>query len=637
MADPLFGIGVSGLAAAQAGLATTSHNIANANTPGYTRQAIVQGTQTPQFTGAGFLGRGTNVAGVQRTYSDLLEAQVRQQQSQSAQSTAYRDAIERIDNLLGDASAGLSPSIDEFFRSVDQVAARPGDVAARQGVISAGNALAARFRLLDGQMGQQRLDVERGLDSGAARATSIAKQIAALNERIVAARGSTGRVQEPNDLLDQRDQLVRELITLMRATVVPQDDGAYNIFVGSGQALVMRDRANELLTYRDPADPQNTVIGLKTGATTIELRAASLGGGEMAGLLAFREEALDPAQNALGRIGLVLARQFNDQHQRGQDVDALAGQLFFALGAPRAVPNANNTGGATLSATIASAADYGQLTTSDYRVAWDGAAWTVTRLTDATTRSFATLPQTIDGVTLNVAGAPAAGDTFVVQPTRAGARDLNVLISDARRVAAAAPIATAAAIGNGGDARISPASVNGALPLDANLRQPVTITFTSPTTFDVSGVGTGNPVGVAYSAGTPIGYNGWSATIDGNPKAGDVFTVTPNVAGIGNNGNARALAGLQTQHLVAGGSTTLQGAYAELVSFIGNKTREVQVTGEAQQKLLDEATAAREAVSGVNLDEEAANLLRYQQAYQAAAKVIAIAGSMFDAILALGN
>jgi flagellar hook-associated protein 1 FlgK len=259
----------------------------------------------------------------------------------------------------------------------------------------------------------------------------------------------------------------------------------------------------------------------------------------------------------------------------------------------------------------------------------------VTRLRDGTVQAFATLPQTVDGVTLAIAGAPAAGDYFLVQPTRAGARDFAVAIADPALVAAAAPMRGAAAVANRGNATISAGSVNAPPPPNANIAQTVTLTFTSPTTFDVTGTGTGNPAGVAYASGGAISYNGWTFSITGTPAAGDTFTVSANASGTGDNRNALALASLQTATLLDGATTTFQGAYATLVSDVGNQARTVDVTLAAQTKLLEEASAARESAAGVNLDEEAASLLRYQQAYQAAAKVMATASTLFDEILAI--
>jgi flagellar hook-associated protein 1 FlgK len=231
----------------------------------------------------------------------------------------------------------------------------------------------------------------------------------------------------------------------------------------------------------------------------------------------------------------------------------------------------------------------------------------------------------------------AAGDSFLIRPTVDGAKAFGVAISDTSLIAAAAPIRTAAISANSGTGSITAGSVNAPPPPNANLQQPVTITFTSATTFDVSGTGTGNPTGLTYTPGATIGYNGWSAQIAGAPASGDSFTVAPNTGGVGDNRNALLLGALQTSNTLAGGTTTYQGGYSQLVSSVGNKTNELNVSSTASGNLLTSMVQAQQSISGVNLDEEATNLLRYQQAYQAAGKVMQIASQLFNTLLTLGN
>jgi flagellar hook-associated protein 1 FlgK len=332
---------------------------------------------------------------------------------------------------------------------------------------------------------------------------------------------------------------------------------------------------------------------------------------------------------------MTLASSFNDQHRLGQDSTGQAGTDLFAVGSARALPNGLNKGTAVIGASIT---NYSALTTSDYRIKYDGSNYTVMRMSDSTTSTFASLPQTVDGVTLALSsGAMAAGDSFLIEPTRAGVASLGVLISDVNRVAAGAPIRSAAALANTSAAKVSAGSVNPPAPVNANLKSPVTLTFTSAGTFDVSGTGTGNPAGVAYTDGGNITYNGWTIQISGTPVAGDVFTVGPNTSGVGDNRNALALAGLQSKMMLDGGAETLQGAYAQIVSDIGNRAQEASVNSAAQTSLLGSVETARQSGAAVNLDEEAANLMRYQQAYQASGKIIAIAGQLFDTILQLGR
>jgi flagellar hook-associated protein 1 FlgK len=434
--------------------------------------------------------------------------------------------------------------------------------------------------------------------------------------------------------MDQRDHLVELLNKDVRATVVRQDDGAYNVFIGNGQPLVAGILAFELRTMRDPLDPTRMTLAYPVPGGQVQVPEGAITGGRLGGLLAFRTETLDPAQNELGRVAVTLADTFNAQHVLGQDLNGQPGGAFFSVGAPRVSPSTLNTGNAVIGATVDSAT-IGALTASDYRLDYDGANYTLTRLSDNTQQVYAALPQTVDGFTISLAaGAAAAGDKFLIRPTVNGGSTLNVAITDPTKVAAAAPIRTARAGANTGTGTISAGTVN---TLDPNLQQPVTITFTSPTTFDVTGTGTGNPTGVAYTAGQNISFNGWTLQISGAPAAGDTFSVGPNGGGAGDNRNALALVALQTRKILDGGTASYQSAYSSLVGDIGTKTHQFEVTSAAQATILEQAKTARESFSGVNLDEEAANLMRFQQAYQASGKMLQIASTLFDSILQLGK
>jgi flagellar hook-associated protein 1 len=631
MASSLFGIGISGLNAAQASLLTTSHNISNVNTPGYSRQVVVQGTNMPHFTGAGFFGQGTHIETVKRQYSNFLEVQLRDTQAATSELQRYHSQISRIDSILADTDAGLSSAIDNFFAGVQEVASDPGGAAARQSMLSSGNALVSRFQILNKQLNDARTDVNSQINANVDGINSIAARIADLNDKIIVVAAQGGGNQPPNDLLDQRDTLVRELNTLVRANVVQQSDGSYNVFIGNGQALVVRSDAYRLSAIQDPASPSDRQIALDTGTAIVRLRAEDIVGGELGGLFAYRDQTLNEAQNSLGRIAMVLAQNFNEQHTLGQDLNGAMGQNYFAVGTPTVIANANNSVGSSATATVA---DYSLLTTSDYRLRYDGANYHITRLPQNTTQTFAALPQTIDGVTFGAAGV-SAGDSFLIQPTRAGATAFDTLISDAANIAAAAPVRTSATLANAGTGTIDAGEVNG-LPLTGD-NYVVEFSAGAPMTYTVTNTTTAAVVVAAtnYAPGADITFDNITVAVSGNPADGDTFTVGPNTNGTGDNRNAKLLAALQTENVLGG--MTIQGAYAQLVSDIGNKTREVEINAEAQASLLSETEAARESVSGVNLDEEAANLLKYQQAYQASSKVIAIAGSLFDSILALMN
>jgi flagellar hook-associated protein 1 FlgK len=542
----VYSIGVSALSAAQAGLVTTGHNISNANTSGYHRQQIVQSAVTPLLTGSGFLGQGVQVDTVRRAYSQFLDQQVAQSQAQSSYYSTYQSQLSQIDNLLGSGSSGVSPALQNFFQAVNGVAANPADVPTRQSAISSAAALVAQFNSMAAQFNSLGDGVNTQITSTVAQINSLARQISAINGQILSAQQNPN--QPPNDLLDQRDALVGQLNQFVASSVVNNSDGTINVSIGNGQSLVTGRQVMTLVAAASPDNPQNLAVGYAAGGTTAFLNPNDLQGGSLGAQLAFRANDLQPAQNALGRVALGLARTFNDQQQLGQGLNGVAGTAFFNTPAPTVIANANNSGTAAVSASVSSV---GALTTSDYRLAYSGANYTLTRLSDNTTTTYATLPQTVDGVTISISAGAAAGDSFLIQPTRAAAGQLAMNIADPALIAAAAPISTGAAGGNTGSAAISAGSVNAPPPANVNLQQPVTITFHTPQDgmYDVTGTGAGLPASnQVYTAGANISFNGWTVKLTGTPGAGDVFTVGPNIGGVADGRNALLLAGLQTQN-----------------------------------------------------------------------------------------
>jgi len=635
MANSIYGIAVSGLHAAQAGLLTTSHNIANVNTTGFSRQEALQSNAVPYFTGVGYLGTGVAVDTVRRVYSEFLEGQVRETRNQAAASGELSSQLAALDNLLADPAAGLSPALNQFFAGLQDLSARPADVAARQTVISRADALAARFNNLEARIADLRRGINGEIESEATTINAYARRIAELNNNILAAFGAGSQSQPPNDLLDQRNALLRDLNNEVGTTSIAQSDGTVNVYLGGRHALVIGGDSYVVSAGIDPESPRDKALFLGNGVTQFRLRSDDIGGGRLGGMMEFRDTDLAGARNALGRIALALADDFNTQHQLGQDRTGAAGGLFFATGQPAAIARTTNTGNAQLAASIT---DLSALGTSSYRVAYDGTNYRVTRLSDGDAQSFATLPQTVDGVTIALSsGTPAAGDSFLVEPTELGAAGFATLVRDPARFAAGAPIATAAAGANTGSGAISAGVVNSSLPLDPNLRQAVTFTFTSAGTFDVAGTGTGNPTGLAYVAGSTVSYNGWSVVLSGTPAAGDTFTLSANTGGLSDNRNAALLAGLQSARRLEGGTASYTDVYGQMVSQVGNRSREADVTAKAQASLAEQTGNRQQGISGVNLDEEAANLLRFQQAYQASGKALAIANAMFDTLLEIAR
>ncbi len=646
MGASILSIGSSALSAAQAGLSTAAHNISNAATPGFSRQEIIQGNNIPLATGAGFMGQGVHVTTVRRIYSDFLARQVSDAQTSVSQLDSYHAQIAQLDNMLADPAAGLSPALQDFFSGVNALANNPADIASRQAMLSSGSALVSRLQSLQGHFDDVRNGVAAQMNASVVSINGYAAQIAQINDAIAKAETSGGG-HIANDLRDQRDLLITDLNKEIKATVVTQDDGAYNVFIGNGQPLVMGNQAAALVTMASPADPSRLEIGFQSGSVTMLQKSDTLTGGTLGGLLGFRDTSLDSAQSALGRIALGLAGTFNAQHRLGVDLSGNAGGDFFSIASPAVIPHSANTGSAAMTVAIS---DYGALTSSDYRLQFDGSNYSITRLSDGTVQTASALPASMDGLDFSLSsGAPAAGDSFLVRPTLNGAGSIGVAISDTRRIAAAAPISTRAPGSNLGTGTISAGSVDAgylATPLGA----PVTLTYSAGSnslsgfpsatvTVNNGGVVTTYAPGVPvnFVAGAAISVNGMNFTLSGNPADGDQFSIQRNTGGTGDNRNALSLAALQIGNTLGGGTASYQSAYAQLISQVGNKTRDVEVGSQTQGKLLEQANASQQAVSGVNLDEEASSLLRYQQAYQAAGKVMQIASEMFDTLLSIGH
>jgi len=636
MGSNIYSASLSGMNAAQYGLATTQHNIANASTPGYTRQQMVVTARTSQATGAGFVGQGVDVGSVVRIYDAFLTTQVRQEQSQASYLSTYLSSMQQIDNLVADPTTGVSPAMQDFFNAMSGVANTPESVPARQTVLSAAQAAVNRFQAMD----QRLSDISNGLTGQIAGSVQMvntyATQIAALNGNIKSSL-SMSQGQQPNDLMDQRDQLVNQLSKEITVSVQQQSDGSMSVFVGNGQALVIDEKAMGLQVVQSPVDPSKVEIAYLNNGKTTSLQQSSLQGGSLGAYLTFRDQSLEPARNALGRVALGFAASINQQNQSGQDLNGVMGTSLLNSAVPRVDNGVNNTGTASVTAAITNVS---ALTTSDYQLRFDGASYTMTRLSDnVVTHLGATLlpAPTVDGVTVNLAsGVMAAGDSFLIRPTANAARDIALLTTDPAKLAAAAPMRTSAALANIGSAKISAGSVN-APPLDAALQSPLSITFTSPTTYAVTGAVPAVVGDQAYVSGQDISYNGWTAQITGTPVAGDTFNVAPNTGASGDNRNALLMAALQNQNLMINGTSSLQSAYSQLVGLIGSKSSELSVTSMAQDTMLNQTISVQQSVSGVNLDEEAANLMRYQKAYQAAAKAMEIANTMFDSLLSLGR
>ncbi|NOX76223.1 MAG: flagellar hook-associated protein FlgK [Gammaproteobacteria bacterium] len=548
-AGGLLGTAVSGLLAFQRNLATTGNNITNVNTEGYSRQSVEMAARTPSITSSGFVGAGVSVTTIKRVFDQFLFDEVTSRNASFSQLDVLQNFASRIDELLGSEQAGLSPAIQEFFNAMQDVGNNPTSAPARQVLISQAETLVNRFRSLDDRFESLRSTVNAQMEVMTGEVSSIASSIAELNRVIMRESGRAGG-QPPNDLLDKRDSLVNRLSELVAVNTVSGEDGALNVFIGNGQSLVLGAQSNTIGVTKNAFDQSEFDVSFSSSTQNFSING-QISGGKLGGLLQLRRQVLDPSQNAMGRIAIGLADSVNVQHQLGDDINGNPGGQFFnavVTTSPEVLANANNDpASGTISLTIN---DTSVIQASDYRLNYDGATFTLTRLEDNAVVdsgfTLADLPRTVasDGISLDLAGSVVSGDSFLLRPVRNGARNVAVAITDPALVAAAAR---------------------------------------------------------------------------GNA--------------LGDNSNALLLAGLQAQKTLGSGTETFQTAFSRIVASIGVRTNEAKVNADAQRTLLKRAVDAQQSVSGVNLDEEAANLLRFQQAYQAAAQVVSVSNDLFQTLL----
>lgn len=616
---------VSALLSFQRGIETTGNNIANASTPGYSRQRVDLETRQPQLVGNQYIGSGVNVANVRRIYDEFLGNELSAATTSQARLDTLAGLSGQVDNLLSDPSVGLAPAIQNFFNAVQDAAGDPASIPARQALVSQADTLASSFGFLDGRLQSLEQDINGRLRQSVTDVNELATAIAELNQRIVSAEA--GVSGQPNDLLDQRDLLVRQLSEQVAVTTLPQGDGALNIFIGNGQTLVTGSQARQLATRPSEFDPRRLDVVYEGDAGTGAL-GGELSGGAIGGMMDFRRLVLDPTRTAIGETAVALATAVNEQHAAGMDLNGRLGGEFFGVSDPAVLVSSRNSGTASVDATVA---DVSGLQSTDYLLSYDGSAWSVTRADNGaaiplTGSGTAGDPFVAGGLQITVGGGAAAGDRYLIQPAKDAAGSLRRTVADAQSVALAAPVRTATGTGNVGDAQISAGEVID--PADPALLSGAVIEFTAPDTYTIDGAGS-----FTYTSGEPIDINGSQVVITGAPAAGDVFRIEPNAGGTGDNRNGLALADVQTRGLLAGGTVAVSESYGRLVAEVGVVSRQAQIGLNAQTVVREDAEQALLNKSGVNLDEEAANLMRYQQAYQAAAQLIGVTNTLFETLI----
>jgi flagellar hook-associated protein 1 len=664
-ASALMSIGTRALTANYAALQTTGHNIANANTVGYSRQTVDFETAGGQFSGAGFFGKGVEISTIARAHSEYLTSEAATARSLAAADQSRSTQLQQLEKIFQIGENGLGYAAGQLFNSFADVAAKPQDLSARQVALARADELASRFHAAGSQLDNLQAGVTQDLKLAVKTINGLTTDIAALNQKISESKGAG---HEPNDLLDQRDLMIDKLSEYVRVTTVPADDGSTNVFLGGGQALVLGNRSTPLIAVTSIFDSSRLQLAMQLPSGTHTLPDEFIDGGSVAGLLKFQNTDLGDARNLVGQMAAAIAGAVNKQQSLGLDLRTPTGSgaPIFTTGAPLVSPatsNARGAGGVPVASYVDATGtrvpsvgmtivDSSALRATDYEFSADpsGApgSYQLKRLSDGDTRSVVD-GDVVDGLRINIVGpAPAAGDRFLLSPVGRAAAGMMRTLVDPKGIAAAAPINATVAAGNTGTAAV--ASVQATSPgLNTNLR--ATITFTddvggySYSLVDSTGaLPTTNGVGT-WTAGQPIQLNGWSLQLNGVPRSGDVATVQKTVFPATDNGNANAMIGLRDRTLIGqqtlSDGTVVPGAtatdaYANLLADVGVRVQTVKLAAQQSATVATDTKAAVAEKSGVNLDEEAARLIQYQQSYQAAAKMLQVAQSVLQTLLQMG-
>ena len=654
----LMNVGVSALNANQQALTTVGHNIANVNTPGYSRQTVYTNALHGQNMGNGFIGKGVQVATVMRNYSALLNRQSNAANAIHAADTSRLQGLMQMQDVFKGGDGSLGAAVTNMMNAFVDVQAAPSDATGRNVVLTRMSELAARFHAASNMLEEQDYSTAQQLRNNALLVNDKASQVARLNNEISRAL-ATGH--QPNDLLDARDQVIREINQYVQTTQVAADDGSISLFVGGSQALVLGINSGQLSveeTKEYPGSQRMALYFSQPGGQQLELTAAMVGGGEIAGLLKFRNEDLAEGRNLLGRLAMTIGHELNLQNQRGLTLNGQQGGALFSLPST-STGYGNITGYSNIGpgAATTQVMDASQLKPSEYRLIFEGSpvAPVLTRMSDGKVfNGSSTPPLTMaalnagfdaDGLRFTVpnatTAAAVAGNSMLFKPFSTAASEIEALVHNPDELAAASALTANINKNNTGKLQLTQLGANDFTGIPA-AQDPVRLTFdgAGQVTYRIynhlSSTWSAASAPMDYTPGQPITINGWSITLTGTPAAGDTVDVA-NALDFGeafrlNAGNAGAFLDLRDKKVFDEG-TTLSDGFSAAMAVVGTRTQSVQLAEKLSSTVAKNLEMDRTAVSGVNLDEEAARLLQYQQAYQASSKVIQIAQSLFDSVL----
>ena len=693
-------VGVSALNTNQSALTTIGHNIANANTTGYSRQTVATKAITGQNTGFGFIGKGVQVATVVRNFNELLGRQSNAANAASAADAIRYQSLMQMQDVYSGGDSSLGAAINDMMNAFADVEAAPADGTARNVVLTRMSELTARFRSASATLNELDYSTQQQLTNNVTLVNNLAGQVATLNAQIAR---SVASGHQPNDLLDSRDQLIRDINQYIQTSQVDADDGTISLFVGGSQALVLGSTTGQLSVAETSEYPGSQKLSLyfsQPGGLKLELTTAMVGGGEMAGLLKFNNDDLVTGRNMLGRLALTIGTELNKQNQLGLTLSGNYGSALFQLktttNGASDIQDFTRGSGSTPASATATVTNTADLVASDYKVVFGQNHPTDTkllRLSDGAVRTFvdpnnppATLSNTqllpvigndgsfsftVDGLTFAINGTSVTnaqrGQSVLFQPYALAASEIQPLVHSAGDLAVSSALSASMASSNQGSLQLSSLSTLDLSQIPA-VQSSIQLVFEANNGYRFSYEDNGttytypraDQAALPYTSGTaiqlpvfdaanpplqdpldinsayPAWPNGWSITMTGTPQAGDAVTIG-NAKDLGegfklNSGNASAFLNLRDAKLFDGG-TTLSDGFSAAMAVIGTRTQSAQYAAQLSETVANNLTADRTAVSGVNLDEEAARLLQYQQAYQASAKIISTAQSLFDSVL----
>lgn len=667
----LLNIGVQALQSNQSALATVGQNISNVNTDGYSRQRVDLVSRQDQG--------GVYVLDVERVTDQFLTQQLWSDLSAYHQTSTFADLAAQLDDTLASSSTSVSASMDDYFSALQNVVDDPVSIPNRELFIAQAEALVQRFNDVDANIQRQNETVNGMVDSLASQVSNLATNIADLNARISLASASGNSA---NELRDTRDTLTNELSEIVGVTVVDPSADQYSIFIGNGQPLVIGQSVNQVVSVKGDPDSSQKEVGIMIAGNLTNIDA-EISGGQLGGLLQYRNEELNDARDELGRVAISFAESMNAQHQVGINLsNEFGGDLFkdvneLSSQIERITAKSDNQ--ATVLTARVEINDVSALQATDYELTYgsqnqftlvrnsDGKRIELSQLTEVTATTTSdgiaavdqdeyflsadgkSLSFAVDGikVTIDTSSGFSKGDSFAIQPVRTGADDLALEIQDGRQLALASPLRVTEDTQNQGSAEVSvrvtdrsadafsiPGELNPPLDIVFNNSDPLSYTIydisepDNPQVFEVDAVPMENQ---PYTAGSEIQLDGFAVTIDHQPVAGDRFRFEFNQDGVSDNSNALAISNLQLADVMDGAS--YQDAYGSLVERIGTRTATTRITADANLSVLEVSESAKASLSGVNLDEEAAKLVQFQQAYQASAQLISVSQTIFDSLL----